>query len=147
MKPCALCRCTGSTLPGGYSTVIIKPSLLPGMSFRSLDMSSVTFASGGADAGAAARAAANAAAPATRHRSTATIVLVLIAHLSFTWSNRPAHPLERPRATILGAARRIGNTKTGRATGRGNARMVAGRGDGDTRKIAAVQLGSYLHPC
>src|SRR5262245_37252957 len=34
----------GSTLPGGYSTVIIKPSL-PGRFVRSFDMSSVTLAS------------------------------------------------------------------------------------------------------
>src|SRR5579859_294291 len=44
MNPCALCRCTGSEEPGGYSTVIIRPSL-PGMSVRSLDKTSLTFAS------------------------------------------------------------------------------------------------------
>src|SRR6266436_8762718 len=44
MKPCALCRWIGSVLPGGYSTVIIRPSL-PGKSARSFEKSGVTFAS------------------------------------------------------------------------------------------------------
>src|SRR5262245_23498564 len=44
MNPCALWRCIGSTLPGGYSTVIIRPSL-PGASGRSFEKSDVTFAS------------------------------------------------------------------------------------------------------
>src|SRR5262244_1832285 len=35
----------GSELPGGYSTVIISPSLLPGRFVRSFDMISVTLAS------------------------------------------------------------------------------------------------------
>src|SRR5690349_13497342 len=44
MNPWALWRWMGSTEPGGYSTVIIRPSL-PGNSFRSLENSDVTFAS------------------------------------------------------------------------------------------------------
>src|SRR5882762_237988 len=44
MKPCALCRWIGSVLPGGYSTVIIRPSL-PGSSGKSFEKSGVTFAS------------------------------------------------------------------------------------------------------
>src|SRR5258708_29962034 len=43
MKPCALCRWIGSELPGGYSTVIIRPSL-PGKSIRSFEKSGVTLA-------------------------------------------------------------------------------------------------------
>src|SRR5215471_4655093 len=44
MNPYALCRWMGSELPGGYSTVIIRPSL-PGRLVRSFDMSCVTSAS------------------------------------------------------------------------------------------------------
>src|SRR6266478_8665151 len=44
MNPFALCRWIGSTLPGGYSTVIIRPSL-PGRFGRSFDRRSVTLAS------------------------------------------------------------------------------------------------------
>src|SRR6266403_1618008 len=44
MKPCALWRCIGSTQPGGYSTVIIMPSL-PGNSARSFEKSVATLAS------------------------------------------------------------------------------------------------------
>src|SRR6266481_2230289 len=44
MNPCALWRCIGSELPGGYSTVIIRPSL-PGKFVRSFEKSGVTFAS------------------------------------------------------------------------------------------------------
>src|SRR5260370_1395013 len=44
MNPCALWRWIGSVLPGGYSTVIITPSL-PGNSVRSFEKSGVTFAS------------------------------------------------------------------------------------------------------
>src|SRR5712664_1456052 len=44
MNPCALWRCIGSDPPGGYSTVIIRPSL-PGKSVRSFEKSGVTFAS------------------------------------------------------------------------------------------------------
>src|SRR5215472_2042512 len=44
MNPCALWRWIGSILPGGYSTVIIRPSL-PGKSVSSFEKSSVTFAS------------------------------------------------------------------------------------------------------
>src|SRR6188472_2762509 len=100
MKPCELCRWTGSTLPGGYSTVIINPSL-PGNSFRSLEKSSVTFASGGA-AGAAAAAdaalgvacgvAVGAAQPATRQRRTGTIALVVIAKLLVTAASAESPP-------------------------------------------------------
>src|SRR5215472_8070323 len=44
MNPFALCRWIGSTLPGGYSTVIIRPSL-PGRFGKSFDIRSVTLAS------------------------------------------------------------------------------------------------------
>src|SRR5215467_673719 len=44
MNPCALWRWIGSLLPGGYSTVIIRPSF-PGHSFRSFVINSVTLAS------------------------------------------------------------------------------------------------------
>src|SRR6266851_7383315 len=44
MNPCALWRCMGSELPGGYSTMTIRPSL-PGKSIRSFEKSDVTFAS------------------------------------------------------------------------------------------------------
>src|SRR5215469_15183931 len=43
MNPFALCRWLGSTLPGGYSTVIIRPSL-PGRFGRSFDRRSFTLA-------------------------------------------------------------------------------------------------------
>src|SRR5262245_52447788 len=45
----------GSTVPGGYSTVIIKPSF-PGNSLRSLERSGVTLASGTAGCWAAGAA-------------------------------------------------------------------------------------------
>src|SRR5947209_19322844 len=54
MNPCALCRCTGSIQPGGYSTVIRTPSF-PGNSLRSLERSGVTLASGADDAVATPR--------------------------------------------------------------------------------------------
>src|SRR6476646_2097803 len=44
MNACALWRCIGSELPGGYSTAIIRPSL-PGRFVRSFDKTSVTLAS------------------------------------------------------------------------------------------------------
>src|SRR5262245_2733723 len=44
MNPCAWCLCTGSALPGGYSTVIICASL-PGSSGSGLVMSGTTTAS------------------------------------------------------------------------------------------------------
>src|SRR5712691_396859 len=44
LNPYALWRCIGSELPGGYSTVIIRPSL-PGRFVRSFDRSCVTLAS------------------------------------------------------------------------------------------------------
>src|SRR5215468_11159941 len=43
-RACALWRWTGSELPGGYSTVIIRSSL-PGISDNGFDISEVTFAS------------------------------------------------------------------------------------------------------
>src|SRR5258707_388470 len=69
----------GLMITGGYSTVIIKPSLLPGRSFRSLEKSSVTFACGGSD-DVAAGPPPIAAQPATRHRKTGAIALVVMVH-------------------------------------------------------------------
>src|ERR1700741_216455 len=44
MNPCALWRCIGSVLPGGYSIMSIRTSL-PGRSVRSFEKRDVTFAS------------------------------------------------------------------------------------------------------
>src|SRR6201996_2085470 len=75
MNPCALWRCMGSDAPGGYSTVIIRPSL-PGRPERFFDKTSVTLASCAVKKGGASH---------TRH----TIIFMNVIHSS----PRSSYPL------------------------------------------------------